>query len=164
MTRKGLLKFLERIFCHWIFEIHSISIPCWVFKSPFESTLTESLGRDNGAPPNFYKVGNFSRQLGSVIHSPQIFWNQRAQACICWTALAVSIPKSGPSRAVISRFILAPSRSTKVWSISKTVLSECLSRKTIWKRILPTALSEPVNDDYLRRGESLECSKLPELE
>jgi len=155
MTQKDLLRFLERVFCHWIFEIHSISIPYWVFKNPFEPNLTESLGRDDGAPPNFYTSVTQSPQLEAKIDSRhKLFRTGGPQTYLCWTAPAVSIPKSGPSRAVISRFILVLSRSTKVWSISKTVLSECLSRRTIWKRILPTALSEPVNDDYLRRGES----------
>jgi len=64
MTQESLLRFLERIFCHWIFEIHSISIPYRVFKSPFESALTESLGQYNGAPPEFCMVSTYVAATG----------------------------------------------------------------------------------------------------
>jgi hypothetical protein len=64
MTQKDFLVFLERIFCHWIFEINSVSILIWVFNLHFELALTESLGRHNGAPPNFYTVSSFSTLTG----------------------------------------------------------------------------------------------------
>jgi len=77
MTQKVLMEFLERIFRHWIFETHSVSIPSWVFNHHFELALTESLGRHIGTPVVFYLTKTVILVTGddNQISPPKNFFN-----------------------------------------------------------------------------------------
>lgn len=166
MTQKVLMEFLERIFCHWIFETHSVSIPSWVFNHHFELALIESLGRHICTPVVFCLTNIVTSLTGddNQLSPRKIFVNCPRCVYTCWTALAETIPSMVPLRGAINGSILPPSRSMKAWLTSRTVLSEYLFQKDIWKRVRIINLLEPVEDDYLRREGLSEFSTLQSFE